>query len=105
MEFTSAGSGGPSLDEAHWDLPDNFYAHLIHPIPVAHAAEAFHQVGWNVRKTSWREYEVSSTWAELTLSPPGLIAGMVAPGHRERMLELFTELGLACVADPEESVD
>lgn len=105
MEFTPARSDGPSLDEAYRDLPNNFYAHLIHPMPVAQVAEAFHQVGWNARKASWHEYEVSNAWAELHLSPPGLIAGVVAPGHRERMLELFTELGIACAADPEESVD
>jgi hypothetical protein len=104
VELTSGGSGGPSLDERYCGLPNNFYAHLDRPTPLADIAEAFHGIGWSVRKAAWDEYEVSNTWAELNLSAEGLIAGLVAPNGRDRMIELLTELGHPCTADPEEPI-
>ena len=102
MEITSGGTGGPELDEAYEDLPNNFYAHVIGGAPLREVAEAFYRVGWNVRKASWDEYEVTNTWAELLIMPTGLIAGMVAPGCRDRMLEVLSALGFEYHADPEE---
>ena len=102
VEITSGGTGGPALDAAYEDLPNNFYGSLIGDPPGGDVAEALHHAGWSVRKASWHEYEVSNTWAELLIIPTGLVSGVVAPGHRDRLLDLFTELGFECEADPEE---
>lgn len=102
VEITSGGTGGPELDEAYWDLPNNFYARLTGHPPLGELAEAFYRAGWNVRKAAWDEYEVTHTWAALLLIPRGLVAGMVAPGCRDRMVGLLRELGLEFHVDPEE---
>ena len=102
VEITSGGTGGPTLDESYQDLPNNFYGSLAGPPPAGDVAEALYHAGWNVRKASWTEYEVSNTWAELLIIPKGLVAGVVAPEHRDRLLALFADLGFECEADPEE---
>lgn len=102
MEFTSGGADGPRLDEAHRDLDDDFYGALLGPARVTDLAEGLYGAGWQVRKCSWFEYEASCAWAELLLAPSGNISGVVAPGHRERLLALIRELGFECRADPDE---
>ena len=105
MQFTSGGTGGPSLDPLYLDVGPNFYAWLLRPAPLIRVAEAFHRAGWSVRKAAWDEYGVQHTWADLLITPPGLISGTVAPGHHDRMVHVLIELGVDCAVDPQEPDD
>jgi hypothetical protein len=102
MEITSGGTGGPELDPVYADMGTDFAGSLLEPARLREFVEALHGAGWRVRKCSWTEYEASCAWAELLLIPSGTFSGVVAPGHRERLLALVAELGFACRADPED---
>jgi hypothetical protein len=56
-------------------------------------------IGWNVRKCSWTDYEVSNDWSELVIESetPILMHGMVAD-LPTRVEELVAPLRAACVS-------
>ncbi|MGW0803646.1 hypothetical protein [Nonomuraea sp. NPDC002799] len=99
MQFTSGGTEGPRLDTAAAELlhlGDNVYGSLPSVSSARQAAEAFHQAGWRVRRSSETEYEVEHTFAELNLSPlePVTFAGFVDPGRIDALHAALSALGL-----------
>jgi hypothetical protein len=102
MQFTSGGSDGPRFDaEAHGldpDLGNNVGGLLISAESAEHVAQALYGAGWRVRRSSWAEFEVENTYAELELYPSSGVRfrGIVAPERLDDLLSAFAALGLSC---------
>ena len=97
MEPTSGGTGGPCPNPALDELGLRVYTTLpAGPRPDA-LARAFHAMGWSVRKSSADEYEVSHTWAELTLflqDGMSMLSGRVLPAHFDDLLRSLDLLAI-----------
>lgn len=100
MHFTSGGTDGPRFDSDGNgfgpDLGDNVWGSLPSAQSAQHVAEAFYAAGWRVRTSSWTEFGVENTYAELELRPstPVRFRGTVVPERIEDLLSVLDELGL-----------
>nr|BFD95951.1 hypothetical protein KitaXyl93_73110 [Kitasatospora sp. Xyl93] len=99
MQFTSGGTHGPRFDEAGYDLGlgNNVYGFLPSAASALDVAQAFHAAGWRVRMSSWTDFEVEHTYAELELFPerPVRFGGVVVPERIDDLLSAFAALGLS----------
>lgn len=63
-------------------IPDasNFFSSLDTTLSKRHIARLYGALGWQVRKCTWVDYEVTSDWAELVIESerPILMHGSVA---------------------------
>jgi hypothetical protein len=100
MHFTSGGTDGPRFDSAAGGLDpglgDNIWGFLPSAQSARQVAEAFYAAGWRVRTSSWTEFEVENTYAELELRPgdPVHLRGLVVPERIEDLRSVLTALGL-----------
>ncbi|HWG26318.1 hypothetical protein [Actinospica sp.] len=107
MPFTSGGTDGPCFDadanglDPHLDLSDNVRGSLPSADSAQHVAEAFHAAGWRVRKSSWTEFEVENTYAQLELRPsrPVHFRGVIVPQRIDDLLAVFAALGLTFIVE------
>jgi hypothetical protein len=64
------------------DIPDkpNFYSSLYTALSRRDVAELYRSLGWQIRKCSWTDYEISCSFAELLIKAEGpiLMHGSVA---------------------------
>ncbi|MFI9163391.1 hypothetical protein [Kitasatospora aureofaciens] len=99
MQFTSGGTDGPRFDQDGYDLDlgNNVYGFLPSAVSALDIAQAFYAAGWRVRKSSWTEFEVEHTYAELELFPetPVRFGGVVVPERIDDLLSAFSALGLS----------
>ena len=68
-EFTSGGTSKLELDYDRYEIPDqnNLYGILGFKTSKHQTANHFDNIGWSVRKNTWTDYEIESTWAKLTI--------------------------------------
>src|SRR4051812_11652474 len=63
------------------DLPEssNFFCLLQTPLSRAEVADRYRRHGWQLRKSSWTDYEVALPWATLVIESekPTLVHGTV----------------------------
>ncbi|WP_034272195.1 hypothetical protein [Actinospica robiniae] len=97
MEFTSGGTDGPLFDFEACDIDGpNAYGSLLAVADALSVAQAFHEAGWRVRKSSWTDFQVQHTFAEIELrgggeGPVGF-SGCVAPDRVDDLLAAFAAL-------------
>ncbi|WP_405662869.1 hypothetical protein OG379_14810 [Streptomyces sp. NBC_01166] len=99
MNFTSGGTDGPRLNaaaRAHAERGNNICGSLTATAGAQRAAEAFHAIGWAVRRSSWTEFKVETAFAELELMPldPVVFSGFVDPARLAVLLAALKEMGL-----------
>ncbi|MEU9057496.1 hypothetical protein AB0D13_01035 [Streptomyces sp. NPDC048430] len=99
MNFTSGGTGGPRLDAAaqsQAERGNNICGSLTATASAQRAAEAFHAIGWAVRRSSWTEFMVETVFAELELMPlkPVAFRGFVDPDRVAVLLAALEEMGM-----------
>jgi hypothetical protein len=86
--------------EAMAGIPDssNFFCTVHTPKSREDVAGLFAALGWQIRKCSWRDYEVVCAWAELVIESesPILIHGSVAE-ILDRVEELVAPLRRALI--------
>jgi hypothetical protein len=103
VEFTSGGTDGPRFDGDGYDLSlgNNVGGYLPSALDARQVAAACHAAGWRVRKSSWTEYEVEHTFAELEIFPetPVRFRGIVNPDRIDELLAAFATLGLLYVIE------
>ncbi|MFJ9695665.1 hypothetical protein [Kitasatospora sp. NPDC101183] len=100
MDFTSDGTYGPRLDAAalaHLDLGNNVWGSLAGTTDAHRVAGSFFGAGWRVRRSSWTEFEVENTFAELELCPgdPVHFSGFVDPDRLMHLLDALNGLRLS----------
>ncbi|MFE2724178.1 hypothetical protein [Kitasatospora sp. NPDC059327] len=99
MQFTSDGTEGPRFDQNGYDLDlgNNVYGFLPSAVSALDIAQSFFAAGWRVRRSSWTEFEVQHTCAELELfsEKPVRFGGVVVPERIDDLLSAFTALGLS----------
>ncbi|MFJ4059465.1 hypothetical protein [Streptomyces albogriseolus] len=65
---------------------------------AAFMAERFERLGWRTRSSSWRGYEVGTTWCEVELEPIDgqdvLLNGVVDPSRFDDLAALLDRFGL-----------
>jgi hypothetical protein len=80
-------------------VPDgnNVYGFLPDGGTPEAAARRFAAAGWEIRKSSWTEYEVATGWCELELfDHDGLtFAGAVRPDRVDDLAAVLRDLGFA----------
>ena len=99
MEFTSGGTDGPRFDFEACDIDgSNAYGSLLTVSDALSAARAFHEAGWRVRKSSWTDFQVEHTFAEIELRGEGGdedsvdFSGCVAPDRIDDLLAAFVAI-------------
>lgn len=106
MKFTSGGTEGPRFDQNGYglDLGNNVCGFLLSAVSAPDAAHAFYAAGWRVRKSSWTEFEVEHTYAELELfsETPVRFRGVVVPGRIHELLSALSALGLSYTVELED---
>ncbi|MFE9782250.1 hypothetical protein ACFYPA_29400 [Streptomyces sp. NPDC005775] len=67
-------------------------------------AEMFYSAGWAVRRSSWTEFEVETSFAELELMPfnPVTFSGFVDPDRVAVLLAALKEMGLSFIVEFED---
>jgi hypothetical protein len=109
MDFTSGGTDGPrfAADEYDLGLGNNVGGSLPSVASAERAAHAFHAAGWRVRKSSWTEFEVEHTFAELELFPatPVRFRGVVVPERIDDLLSALAALGFSYLVELDDEDD
>lgn len=88
---------------AKLDLGNNVSGSLPSATSTHAVARAFGSSGWRIRKSSWTEYEVEHTFAELQLLPlePVTFRGFVDPDRIEMLLDYLTTMGMSYLIELE----
>ena len=103
MEITSGSVSGPRLAEPLWKLDNNVDGQVRGSRDPADIAQLLARAGWRVRRSSWTDYEVEHTWAQIRFfrASDGTtsFAGVVDPGQPALLSTTFAGLGLDCVVE------
>lgn len=95
------GKGATAVSE----LPDisNFYGSLHTALSREQVAGLYGALGWQIRKCSWTDYEVSCPWAELAIEAesPILMHGAVADvlAHADELVAPLRVAGVSFTAE------
>ncbi|WP_344222671.1 hypothetical protein [Kribbella sancticallisti] len=91
------------MDRAFLDLPNNVYGEISGATEPSSVADAFAALGWSVRRSGAREYEIEHTWASLTIVPttPLTYSGVVDPAQVQRLRDTFLASGHTATAELE----
>jgi len=70
---------------------NNLHGLIFDKISKQSVAEKFKEVGWNVRKSGFYSYEISSEWAELNIDGENeiLLNGEIDLAHFEKLERLI----------------
>jgi hypothetical protein len=81
------------------NLPEssNFFCSIDLPISKMTIVDYFASQGWQVRKTTWEDFELGCLWAELVLEShaPILLHGLLIADKFDGLLRLLNELNIA----------
>jgi|JI10StandDraft_1071094.scaffolds.fasta_scaffold807922_3 hypothetical protein len=81
------------------NLPEssNFFCSIHSLISKMTIADYFVSQGWQVRKTTWEDFELGCLWAELVLEShdPVLLHGLLMADKFDELLALLNELNIA----------
>ena len=81
------------------NLPEssNFFCSIDSLISKAEMIDYFVSQGWQVRKTTWEDFELRCLWAELVLEShdPVLLHGLLMADKFDELLTLLNELNIA----------
>lgn len=81
----------------------NFFCGLDTSLTWRQVAHLYEAIGWKVRKTGWYEYEISCSWADLSIKSetPMLMHGAVADilNHLDELLAPLRAAGVRFSAE------
>jgi hypothetical protein len=85
------------------NLPEssNFFCNIDSPVSKVEIIDCFASQGWQVRKTTWEDFELRCLWAELVLEShdPVLLHGLLMADKFDELLTLLSGLNIAYRAE------
>ena len=98
-KFTSSSSNNLKLDHSKYNIPENnnLYGKILNNDSKYNIAILFHKNGWNVRKSSFIDFEINNTFCEFELNghdKEPLFSGIIDIDYFDHLIEIFDLINL-----------